>query len=62
MGLLDPDRVRAALGPRLGDKFLQYATAPLADGAACSMPRGESDWNGDDGSADPSNPDGGNPV
>jgi hypothetical protein len=31
MGLLDPDRVRAALGPRLGDKFLQYATPPGAD-------------------------------
>jgi len=25
---LDPDRVRAALGTRLGDRFLQYATPP----------------------------------
>ena len=30
MGLLDVDRVRAALGPRLGDRFLQYATPPEA--------------------------------
>ena len=28
MGILDVDRVRAELGPRLGDRFLQYATAP----------------------------------
>jgi hypothetical protein len=28
VGILDVDRVRAELGPRLGDRFLQYATAP----------------------------------
>jgi uncharacterized membrane protein YkvA (DUF1232 family) len=28
MGVLDADRVRAALGVRLADRFLQYATRP----------------------------------
>ena len=28
MGVLDGDRVRAALGDRLGERFLQYATLP----------------------------------
>jgi hypothetical protein len=33
VGVLDVERVRAELGPRLADRFLQYATAPEPDEA-----------------------------
>jgi hypothetical protein len=33
MGVLDPDRARAALGDRLADRFLQYAHDDGDDGA-----------------------------
>jgi hypothetical protein len=31
MSVLDPERVRIALGQRLGDRFLKYARAPAGD-------------------------------